>query len=152
MNCSFCKIDPSHPAENGGVGVDREKERIIEESEKTFVIFSNPRLTKGHLLIIPKRHIEKISELTKEEREEIFDKVIKYQELILKKIAPGCDIRINYRPFLKENKVKVDHLHIHLIPREFNDALYKKSMIKEKEVFKNLTPQEVKEITSKLTS
>jgi len=55
MNCVFCEIN-------------KEKTRIIEEKEYTLVILSNPRLTEGHLLIIPKRHVEKISELNKEEK------------------------------------------------------------------------------------
>ena len=45
-------------------------------------MFSNPRLMEGHLLVIPKRHVEKLSELNEEERKELFDTVIEYQEKI----------------------------------------------------------------------
>jgi len=68
----------------------------------------------GHLLVIPKRHLEKLSELSKQEREELIDLIIEFTEKILNGLARGCDIRQNYRPFQTENNLKVDHLHIHL--------------------------------------
>lgn len=129
MDCRFCKIDPI-------------KNRIIKEGKNVFVILSNPRLVDGHLLAIPKRHVEKLSQLSKEERDGLVDIVIEFQEKILAKFSLGCDIRQNCRPFLKEDEVKVDHLHIHLLPREFEDELYKKCQIYEKEVFRMLTEEE----------
>lgn len=130
MNCPFCNID-------------KEKTRIIRKGKNIFVVFSNPRLMEGHLLVIPKRHVEKLSELNKEEREELFETVIDFQEKILSKISKGCDIRQNYRPFQRQDNLKVSHLHIHLQPREFEDQLYKKSQIFEKEIFRGLTKTEI---------
>lgn len=131
MNCRFCKID-------------HKRSKIIREGKNVFVILSNPRLVDGHLLVIPKKHVEKLSQLNKEERDELIDTIIEFQEIILANFSSGCDIRQNCRPFLKESEVKVDHLHIHLLPREFEDELYKKCQIHEKEVFRMLTEEEVK--------
>ena len=78
----------------------------------------------GHLLIIPKKYVEKLSELNSEERKEIFDTAIYFQEKILKNIAPGCDMRQHYRPFIPQRKFKVNHLHIHLQPRKNKDKLW----------------------------
>lgn len=111
---------------------------------------SNPKLMPGHLLVIPKRHVEKLSELKQEEKKELIALVIKYQELVLAKMAAGCDIRQNHRPFIKEGHIKVNHLHIHLLPRKLDDELHKKSMIYEKEIFKDLTPEEIEDVLSKL--
>ena len=130
MNCPFCNINS-------------EKTRILKEKKFVRVIFSNPRLMPGYLLIVPKRHVEKISELNREERKELFETIIEFQGKILSKIASGCDIRINYRPFQKQDNLKVNHLHIHLHPRELFDELYKKCQIFEKDVFKDLTPEEL---------
>jgi diadenosine tetraphosphate (Ap4A) HIT family hydrolase len=96
----------------------------------------------GHILVIPKRHVEKLSKLTKEERSDLFEEVINLQEKILKNIAPGCDICEHYRPFIPDNKLKVSHLHIHLRPRELNDELYKKVQINEKDVFQDIEDKE----------
>lgn len=136
MECPFCQIH-------------EERTRMIEDGERVFVVLSNPRLMSGHLLVVPKKHIERISELSKGEKDELFDKIIKYQELILSKFASGCDVRINYRPFIKEGRLKVSHFHIHLLPREFNDELYEKSMIYEAEIFKDLTSKEIEEVISR---
>jgi len=137
MDCPFCNIN-------------KEKTRIIKEGKNVFVVFSNPRLMKGHLLVIPKRHILKISELDKEEKEELLDTVIEFQEKILQKISSGCDVRQNYRPFQKQTGLKVDHLHIHLLPREFEDELYQKCQINEKRIFSNLEEEEIKRISTLL--
>ncbi len=134
MDCRFCKIDPK-------------KSRVIKEGKSIFVLLSNPRLVDGHLLVIPKRHVEKLSQLNREERDELINTVIEFQEIILAKFSSGCDIRQNCRPFLKEDEVKVDHLHIHLFPREFEDELYKKCQIHEKEVFRMLTEEEMDKLS-----
>ncbi len=97
-------------------------------------------------MVIPKRHIEKLSELNKEEKKELLETIIEFQEKILSKISKGCDIRQNYRPFQNQDNLKVNHLHIHLQPREFKDELYKKSQITEKEIFRELEEGEIDKI------
>jgi len=61
----------------------------------------------------------------------------------------GGDFILNYRPFMPQNRLKVNHLHIHLRPRELFDKLYKKSQIFETNLFKDLTQEEIKEIKTK---
>ena len=130
MDCQFCKI------------IIDKHERIVKETKFSFTMLSNPKLMDGHLLVIPKRHIEKPSELTAEERKDIFDEVINLQEKILEKISPGCDICEHYRPFIPDNKFKVSHLHFHLRPRFLDDELYKKVQIYEKDIFQDLRQNE----------
>lgn len=134
MVCPFCKIN-------------EKKTKIIKNSNSAFVCLSNPRLMPGHLLVIPKRHIEKISQLNNKEKQEIFDLLAEFQEKILKNIADGCDIRQNFRPFLRQNKVKIDHIHFHLQPRFFKDELYKNRQAGEKPLFKKLSIKEIRKIT-----
>jgi histidine triad (HIT) family protein len=131
--CPFCEID-------------KNKTRIVWEGKNVFVVLSNPRLMFGHLLIVPKRHIEKLSELKKEEKKELFEATIKFQEKILKFIAKGCDIRQNFRPFQKQDGLKINHLHIHLQPRKFKDELYKRCQIFEKKIFCPLSKKEMDKI------
>ena len=70
MNCPFCNID-------------KEKTIILKNGKNNFVIFSNPRLMPGHLLVVPKRHVEKLSQLSKAEINELLNFVIEFQEKIL---------------------------------------------------------------------
>ena len=97
----------------------------------------------GHFLIIPKRHVERLSELTKEERQDLLEEVTYLQEKIIAKLAPGCDVCQHYRPFIPDNKLKVSHLHFHLRPRKLDDELYLKVQIHEKEMFKSVEEGEV---------
>ncbi|HEY0220941.1 MAG TPA: HIT domain-containing protein [Candidatus Paceibacterota bacterium] len=131
MDCPFCEI------------VNDKKERILKESEHSFVVLSNPKLMSGHLLVIPKRHVEKTSELEKEESEDLYNEVIHLQEKVLEKIAPGCDVSQHYRPFIPDNKFKVTHLHFHVRPRFLDDELYEKVQIYEKDVFSDLNEEDV---------
>ena len=119
---------------------------FLKDGNFTRVIFSNPRLMPGHLLVVPKRHVEKISDLDEKERKELFEMIVEFQEKILSRIAPGCDIRQHYRPFQKQDNLKINHLHIHLQPRENFDELYEKSQIFEKDVFKDLQSEELEEM------
>jgi len=105
----------------------------------------------GHLLVIPKRHVEKLQELNTNERKEVFDTTLEYQNKIIENVASGCDIRQHYRPFLSENDTKVDHAHIHLHPRKFEDELYTKSQQYESVLHKKLPDKEVEGVLNLLT-
>ena len=136
--CIFCNLDRESNL-NG--------KRIVRESPNTTTILSDPYLMKGHSLVIPKTHVEKLSELSREIRHELIDEITNVAELLMKKLkVSGVDLRQNYRPFLPPSKTKVNHLHFHVIPRWFEDILYRKSMIHEKEVFTDLTLELSKEL------
>ena len=123
-DCPFCKINP-------------EITHVIAERENVYVAMSNPRLVPGHLLVIPKRHIENIKDLLQRENDQLLSTIFDFEKRILN-YSPGCDLRQNYRPFLKDGQLKVGHLHFHLLPRFENDELYTKSQIYEKDIFQPL--------------
>lgn len=103
----------------------------------------------GHLLVTPHRHVQKLSQLTIPELESMFSLAIKFQELIIKYFAPGCDISQHYRPFIKGNPVAVPgHLHIHVRPRMLDDKLWRDSQQHEK--FEPVTDQEMMNIKTTL--
>jgi ATP adenylyltransferase len=129
MPCPFCDLK-------------KEKNWILRITENIAVILSNPRIMKSHLLVVPIRHVEKLSELSREESDELIAAIIEFQEKILVNIAPGCDIKQNYRPFIEDNDLKVGHLHIHLEPRFLNDELYEKCQIYQREIFQKLKDEE----------
>ena len=128
--CVFCEIDPI-------------KTRILEEDELYFVALSNPQLVSGHLLVIPKRHIEDPYEISQEEWNKIGGIIRKYQKKIKENFATGVDLRQNYRPFIPQGRVKIDHLHYHLLPRENKDKLWEVSGQFENSLWKDLTEEEV---------
>ena len=139
MTCPFCTINTV-------------RNRILEEGELTRVLFSNPRLMKGHLLVMPKRHVEQPWDLTADELQEMFLHIHALQKKLSKTLGTGCDIRQNYRPFITQGRLKVDHLHVHLLPRSFEDELYKKSMKFETALFTDVPEGEVDEVRRVLSA
>lgn len=96
----------------------------------------------GHTLITPKRHVEKPWELTDDELLSIFELIYFAQRQLAKEFSQGCDVRQNYRPFLQQSRLKVDHVHFHVMPRDFEDELYQKVEKHETDMFKDITPEE----------
>ncbi len=138
QSCVFCTVASGSPSPEASA----DRRRILKEGEYMYVIFSNPRLMPGHLLVIAKRHVTRLSELTEEERRELLDFIIEFEGKILEKLAPGCDIRQNYKPYIPDSRLSVKHLHFHLNPRYPNDELYEKVDIHRKPMYQDLPPEE----------
>jgi|SRR6185503_2900663 len=96
--CHFCKIArkeiPSH---------------FIWEDEKFFAFLDINPVNPGHILIVPKEHIEYIFDLDDSMYNEFFLKA-KQLSKPLKKAANAKRIGIIIEGF------GVDHLHLHLVP------------------------------------
>lgn len=126
------------------------RDRILKENEHAVAILSNPRKTAGHFLIVPKRHVEEPWKLTNDELIGIFALIFFIEQKIIGKLGDGCDIRQNYRPFLKQSKFKVDHVHFHVYPRYDHDYLYKVSEQFETDLFSDLSDDEAAEVAKLL--
>ena len=131
-DCPFCNI--------------YKEDRTIKETKNVYVILSNPRLVAGHTLVIPKRHVTIISQLTKEEQSEIFTLLVEFQAKILEKLSSGCDIRQNFKPYVKNSQTHVDHVHFHLLPRDFQDELQEKAEKFKDPLYKDLSEEEEERI------
>jgi diadenosine tetraphosphate (Ap4A) HIT family hydrolase len=107
-NCPFCHLD----------------DRVLKENKRANAFLSNPRKVPGHFLVAPKRHLEKPWELTGEELADVFELLFFIERKLVSKLGEGADIRQNYRPFLKQGRLKVDHVHFHVYPRYNEDYLY----------------------------
>jgi histidine triad (HIT) family protein len=95
----------------------------VYEDDKTFVIMDRKPITNGHLLVIPKKHAEFLTELDDERLSEMF-KVAKKMALALKKSKLRVKA-VNY--FLADGAEagqEVFHVHLHIIPRYRGDGFY----------------------------
>lgn len=135
-SCAFCSKDINN--------------RKIEEGKYAFVILSNPRLVAGHILVIPKRHIQIFSDLSKEELLEINKFLAKYQDKVLKNLSKGTEIRQNYRPYKEDSSTHVNHFHYHILPRNNEDELAKKVDVHRKTFYRELEEKERAKITNLL--
>ena len=94
--------------------------KIIAQNNTFFAIYDEFPVSDGHVLIIPKRHVESIFDITREELEDLFDLIRKVRELVDRKYSPdGYNIGVNEGYAAGKT---IDHLHIHLIPRYIGDV------------------------------
>lgn len=117
--------------------------RVIKSNASALLFLSNPRRTSGHALVIPKRHISEPWKLRKRELVDIFNLIFFYEKKTVGKLGDGFEIRENFRPDIKEDNIKMDHIHFHIIPRNRRDVIEKKSI--DKEYFKLFSPLKEKE-------
>jgi len=93
---------------------DFEKKEILKENKYAILILAQAPYTKGHLLVIPKKHTLKLKSLTKKEKDCI-EELLYYG---LKKLHKKYNnANILYREGNKKEIGKsISHLHYHLIP------------------------------------
>lgn len=109
-NCIFCKIALGEIPSN-----------TIYEDEMFRVIFDIAPASKGHAIILPKKHATNIYDLSDEVASKIFV-VAKKLAIIMKDIlkCDGFNIIQNNGEVAEQT---VFHLHVHLIPRYKGDGI-----------------------------
>ncbi len=75
---------------------------------------------RGHLLIVPKRHVEKWEDLTSEEKQALMKGIDLAIEILKKVLKPdGFNLGMNLGEAAGQT---VRHLHLHIIPRYKGDS------------------------------
>jgi len=107
-DCIFCKIARKEV-----------KSEIVEETDNFFAFLDLSPRTKGHTLIIPKKHFSNIMDLPALYGNELLDIIKKVGEKRLKEGNEGFNLVMNNFPAAGQ---VVMHAHIHLIPRKKEDG------------------------------
>ncbi len=117
------------PSENSCIFCDYKEDILMPEltfgrnliSGIAYCILDKYPVTKGHTLIIPKRHVEFISELSFLEMEHIFLLAKHRMEWIQSEMKDitGWNFGVNQGESAGQT---ISHLHFHLIPRRKNDT------------------------------
>jgi len=95
------------------------KAEIIEESEHLIAFLDHRPLFRGHTLLVPKQHVQLLSDLPADRVPEFFLEAQRLERAVETGLgADGSMILIN-------NVVSqsVPHLHLHVIPRSRKDGL-----------------------------
>jgi ATP adenylyltransferase len=104
MDCIFCRHDRS----------------ILAQTELSVAFLDGFPVSNGHALVIPKRHVASIWEMTTKEYTDAFDLVRQVNDLLQKKFEPhGFNIGVNCGEAAGQT---VFHAHIHIIPRYAGDV------------------------------
>ena len=126
-DCLFCKI----------IKGEIPSYTIYEDDDVKAFLDINPE-TKGHTLIIPKKHSENIYDTDIEMLKNIEEASQKVGELLTEKLDCKGITRMQNNGYGQE----VKHYHMHIIPRYLDDSLTLKHNvhdIKVEEVFEKIT-------------
>ena len=106
MDCLFCKI------------VNKEiPSRIITETENSIAFLDAFPVSRGHTLVIPKNHYEKVQDMTDIDNNDLFDTVHKVISKV-DKLTGSTLLAIHNG---KDSGQEIPHVHVHLIPRQSSD-------------------------------
>lgn len=95
--------------------------KIIHEDDKFMAFLDLSQATKGHTLVIPKKHFDNVLECSEEYSSCILPFCQKVSKLLVEKLhADGINILSNCKEAAGQT---VMHFHIHLIPRYEKDDL-----------------------------
>jgi histidine triad (HIT) family protein len=133
MNCIFCKIASKEiPA------------KILVETESCIGFLDAFPLAKGHALVIPKNHYEKLQDLPTDVNTEMFSTV----HSLISKIDTLTGATLVAIHNGRESGQEIPHVHVHLIPRSSDDSAGAvHSMFSQKP---ELSESEIDELYSKL--
>ena len=116
-DCIFCKI----------IKGELPSKSIYEDDLINIIMNINPA-TNGHLLVLPKNHVENMIDTPNE--------IITHSMDVIRKIYPSLKEKLNCKglTIAQNNELgqEIKHYHIHLVPRYENDLVefnYNKDMI-----------------------
>ena len=135
MDCIFCKIAKKEIPS-----------KIITETNKSIAFLDAFPLSRGHTLVIPKCHYEKVQDMTDMDNTDLFNTV---HNVISKvdKLTGATLLAIHNG---KDSGQEIPHVHVHLIPRHPSDqAGPVHSMFKERP---KLSDEELEELSAKIKS
>ena len=107
MDCVFCKIAKKEiPA------------KIVTETENSIAFLDAFPLSRGHTLIIPKHHYERVQDIIIDDNTDLFETLHKVIAKV-DKITGSTLLAIHNG---KESGQEIPHVHVHLIPRKLGDS------------------------------
>jgi ATP adenylyltransferase len=89
---------------------------VVARRKTSFLIMNRFPYAVGHMMAVPYRKVADLTELTDDEKSELFDLAAHAQRILRKAIcAEGFNIGINIGKCAGAGIV--DHLHVHIVPR-----------------------------------
>ena len=133
MDCIFCKII------TGDVPA-----KILKETTNSVSFLDAFPLAKGHVLVIPKKHHQKIQDMSPDENNDLFSLV----HLMVSKVDTLTGATLIAVHNGKESGQEVPHVHVHLVPRSHDDSAGAIHSMFKSEI--NLSDSELEELCNKL--
>jgi len=111
--CILCEMVNLDPAS--------EENLVVEQNELSFTVMNLYPYNSGHLMIVPKRHLSKLSQLSEIEMTECMKKLQEMESVLYDIMKPdGFNIGLNLG---KVSGAGIDdHIHFHIVPRWNGDT------------------------------
>ena len=94
-------------------------ETVLEHA-LAYVRYDSNSLSRGHVLVIPRRHVADFFDMTPEEQGAVLELLNRAQALVKARHSPdGFNIGVNVGKAAGQNRM---HVHVHLIPRYKGDV------------------------------
>src|SRR6187402_1136957 len=101
--CELCRLD-----------------QVLFEAEDAYVRYDNNALSRGHVLVVPRRHVADFFEMTAAEKASVIKLLDKAKAFIAAEHKPdGYNIGVNVGRAGGQSRM---HVHVHLIPRYAGDV------------------------------
>ncbi len=91
------------------------QELQVASNRLAYVIYDSNPVTPGHSLVITRRHVQSLFDVTAEENSALFDLLVQHKHRLKQEFDPtGLNVGVNVG---KPAGQEIMHLHIHIIPR-----------------------------------
>ncbi len=93
---------------------------IVDENALAYVRYDNHSLSRGHVLVVPKRHVSSFFDMHADEQAAVVELLNRAQRSIQAAHSPdGYNIGVNVGKAGGQSRM---HVHVHLIPRYAGDV------------------------------
>jgi len=105
MPCPFCDSNPA---------------RVVLSTAHAVALRDGFPVSEGHTLVVPRRHVGSLFDLTPDERAAVWNLVAEVRSVLQRDLSPdGFNVGLNDG---KAAGQTVMHAHVHLIPRRLGDV------------------------------
>ena len=93
---------------------------VVLEDALAYARYEGNSLSKGHVVVVPRRHVADFFDMTAQEQRSVIDLLGRAHRMIRGKHSPdGFNIGANIGKAAGQNRM---HVHVHLIPRYTGDV------------------------------
>jgi diadenosine tetraphosphate (Ap4A) HIT family hydrolase len=93
---------------------------VLFDDTLAYVRFDNNSLSRGHVLVIPHRHVASFFDMTWDEKTSVLALLDRAKEHVAREFSPdGYNIGVNIARAGGQSRL---HVHVHLIPRYDGDV------------------------------
>jgi len=93
---------------------------VLAQNELAYARLENNPLSRGHVIVVPRRHVADFFEMTAAEQAALLELLNEVHRLVQERHSPdGYNVGVNVGKAAGQSRL---HVHVHLIPRYSGDV------------------------------